>query len=78
MFPQTKATIAYKYGIKESGAPNGIRTRAAALKGRCPRPLDDGGADGPSRGNLYSVSSKSRDVSGPDGDTTAPANATLR
>ena len=22
--------------------PNGIRTRAAALKGRCPRPLDDG------------------------------------
>jgi hypothetical protein len=26
--------------------PNGIRTRAAALKGRCPRPLDDGGADG--------------------------------
>ena len=23
--------------------PNGIRTRAAALKGRCPRPLDDGG-----------------------------------
>ena len=24
------------------GAPNGIRTRAAALKGRCPRPLDDG------------------------------------
>jgi hypothetical protein len=27
-------------------APNGIRTRAAALKGRCPRPLDDGGAVG--------------------------------
>jgi hypothetical protein len=27
-------------------APNGIRTRAAALKGRCPRPLDDGGSDG--------------------------------
>src|SRR5687767_13184101 len=24
------------------GIPNGIRTRAAALKGRCPRPLDDG------------------------------------
>jgi hypothetical protein len=24
-------------------APNGIRTRAAALKGRCPGPLDDGG-----------------------------------
>src|SRR5665647_1463249 len=26
-----------------SGAPNGIRIRAAGLKGRCPRPLDDGG-----------------------------------
>src|SRR6185437_3579271 len=25
-------------------APNGIRTRAAALKGRSPRPLDDGDA----------------------------------
>lgn len=25
-----------------TGIPNGIRTRAAALKGRCPRPLDDG------------------------------------
>jgi hypothetical protein len=25
-----------------SRAPNGIRTRAAALKGRSPRPLDDG------------------------------------
>ena len=23
------------------GDPNGIRTRAAAVKGRCPRPLDD-------------------------------------
>src|SRR5436305_7741987 len=27
-----------------SSAPNGIRTRAAALKGRCPWPLDDGGS----------------------------------
>lgn len=26
-----------------SSTPNGIRTRAAAVKGRCPRPLDDGG-----------------------------------
>jgi hypothetical protein len=30
-------------GHVADGAPNGIRTRAAALKGRCPRPLDDGG-----------------------------------
>ena len=26
-------------------AMDGIRTRAAAVKGRCPRPLDDGGSD---------------------------------
>ena len=26
----------------ESGVPNGVRTRVAAVKGRCPRPLDDG------------------------------------
>jgi hypothetical protein len=31
---------------ENSGAPNGIRTRVAALKGRCPRPLDDGGVGG--------------------------------
>ncbi len=28
------------------GTPNGIRTRAATLKGWCPRPLDDGGLRG--------------------------------
>src|SRR6202140_590854 len=26
---------------KNSGDPNGIRTRVTAVKGRCPRPLDD-------------------------------------
>ena len=26
----------------ESGDPYGIRTRVAAVKGRCPRPLDEG------------------------------------
>ena len=31
-------------GLGDQRAPNGIRTRAAALKGRCPRPLDDGGS----------------------------------
>ena len=30
-------------GRAKGSAPNGIRTRAAALKGRCPGPLDDGG-----------------------------------
>ncbi len=29
---------------KSSGAPNGIRIRVDGLKGRCPGPLDDGGA----------------------------------
>src|SRR5215469_14678789 len=26
----------------EGGAPNEVRTRVPALRGRCPRPLDDG------------------------------------
>ena len=37
----------YRYPRKrlpeiETSAPNGIRTRVTAVKGRCPRPLDDG------------------------------------
>ena len=28
--------------LQELRAPNGIRTRVTAVKGRCPRPLDDG------------------------------------
>ena len=31
---------------RPAGTPNGIRTRVAAVKGRCPRPLDDGGLFG--------------------------------
>src|SRR5436305_2068918 len=27
--------------VKERSDPNGIRTRVTAVKGRCPRPLDD-------------------------------------
>ena len=30
------------YGLEDFGGPSGIRTRVAALKGLCPRPLDDG------------------------------------
>ena len=30
----------------QNGAPNGTRTRVSALRGPCPRPLDDGGVDG--------------------------------
>ncbi len=29
---------------KKSGVPKGIRTPVAAVKGQCPRPLDDGDA----------------------------------
>ena len=28
--------------LSRIGVPNGIRTRVGAVKGRCPRPLDDG------------------------------------
>ncbi len=28
-------------GIDRSGIPKGIRTPVTAVKGRCPRPLDD-------------------------------------
>src|SRR5580698_1689568 len=31
------------FGVVFRSTPNGIRTRAATLKGWCPRPLDDGG-----------------------------------
>ena len=32
--------------LRAFGVPNGIRTRVTAVKGRCPRPLDDGDARG--------------------------------
>ena len=35
--------------------PNGIRTRAATLKGWCPRPLDDGGMDELSVGRAFEI-----------------------
>ncbi len=31
------------YAKKKNGTPNEIRTRVASVKGKCPRPLDDGG-----------------------------------
>src|SRR5262249_23109436 len=33
--------------IEVGGAPYGTRTRVTAVKGRCPRPLDEGRAGGP-------------------------------
>src|SRR5262245_47214999 len=41
-------------GLVAWSDPDGIRTRVAALKGPCPRPLDDGAT--PLRGNLILVS----------------------
>src|SRR5918996_6007263 len=41
-------------------APNGIRTRAAALKGRSPRPLDDGGDTWTASPWLVAVGDRSR------------------
>ena len=38
--------------VAASRTPNGIRTRVAALKGRSPRPLDDGGQNRISPGAL--------------------------
>ena len=29
------------YVMDQNGVPNGIRTHVTAVKGRCPRPLDD-------------------------------------
>ena len=42
-----------------SGTPNGIRTRAATLRGWCPRPLDDGGLR-PTRRSAICGSDRSR------------------
>ena len=36
-----EALYQLSYDPFESGDPNGIRTRVLAVKGRCPRPLDD-------------------------------------
>src|SRR5262249_32412717 len=35
---------------RTAGVPNGIRTRVTAVKGRCPRPLDEGAAGGREKG----------------------------
>jgi hypothetical protein len=39
-------TYSHPRRVLNVGIPNGIRTRVAALKGRSPRPLDDGDAAG--------------------------------
>ena len=37
-----RSTVDEPYDIENIGVPNRIRTGVAAVKGRCPRPLDDG------------------------------------
>ena len=50
---------------ERNGAPNGIRIRAAGLKGRCPRPLDDGGTVPRRDYTCWAVSPRRRFVAGP-------------
>jgi hypothetical protein len=44
--------------LRSCRAPNGIRTRASALKGRRPRPLDDGGPDPPRGDSRKSIATR--------------------
>jgi hypothetical protein len=39
---RARRSVENPYRAGDSGVPNGIRTRVTAVKGRCPRPLDDG------------------------------------
>jgi hypothetical protein len=41
---QRKSAVFGVDSVYRSGAPYGIRTRVTAVKGRCPRPLDEGRA----------------------------------
>ena len=54
-------------GMLEEDDPNGIRTRVAAVKGRCPWPLDDrvvavSGDFRPIAGTIYPFSSKAQAI----------------
>ena len=54
--------------------PDGIRTRVAALKGPCPRPLDDGAAAGdrsPALGGAKQYADVTRAVNDPAEDWRA-------
>ena len=57
---------------KKDGAPNGTRTRVPALKGRCPRPLDDGDVSA----RLPSIAASSRPAVA--GRATSPGRWTGR
>ena len=54
--------VIFACGENENGVPNGSRTRVAAVKGRCPRPLDDRdarAAEGPDRKRFLQWSAES-------------------
>ena len=61
-------------GSESLGTPNRIRTGAAAVKGRCPRPLDDGGGTVHDardyQGYRAPIGTPAADVSGTDGAAT--------
>ena len=55
--------------------PNGIRTRAAAVKGRCPRPLNDGAVTGEPQSNRgSSIRAARRKCQSPPNSATAARN----
>ncbi len=45
MYRECDVTLLYTLLKKVNGVPKGIRTPVTAVKGRCPRPLDDGDAE---------------------------------
>ena len=55
-------------GAGRASTPNGIRTRVAAVKGRCPRPLDDGGRWPAGRRESGRTAAERRGVSLPGAD----------
>ena len=40
--PNLGKVVLYQLSYSRNGIPKGIRTPVTAVKGRCPRPLDDG------------------------------------
>ena len=59
--------------------PNGIRTRAATLKGWCPRPLDDGGKDLYLVGRAHEIYQRNQgETPGPHGPVSSGAELVER
>ena len=56
---------------KNIGIPKGIRTPVTAVKGRCPRPLDEGDPD------IYSLNSTNKELSISSNPKAMDSNPTL-